>query len=115
MKKKIKSQVPTPFDKSVHKTERTAAAILMHWMRQIIEDENIDLGLPDVETGGTDRKMPDLVIYESRRSEKVICLIEAKQPYFDVFNDIELKEPARKKATHRGAKYFATTNFKKLI
>lgn len=113
--KTTKAKVSSPFDKSVHKTERTTVAILMYWMRQIIEDENLDLGLPDVETGGTDRKMPDLVIYESRRSKKVLCLIEAKPPYYDVFNDEELKEPARKKATQRGAKYFATTNFKKLI
>ncbi len=116
--KKIKSidkSVSSPFDRAVHKTERTAAALMMHWMRKIIEDENIDLGLPDVETGGSDKKMPDLVIYENRRSNNVLCLIEAKQPYFNVFNDEELKEPARKKATQRGAKYFATTNFKKLI
>lgn len=116
--KKIKStnkQIASPFDNSVHKTERTVAAIVMHWMRQIIEDENLDLGLPDVETGGSDRKMPDLVIYESRRSDDILCLIEAKPPYFNVFNDDELKEPARKKATQRKAKYFATTNFKKLI
>src|SRR3972149_7067287 len=116
--KKIKSStkiVKSPFDKTVHKTERTAAALLMHWMRQIIENEKLDLGYADVETGGTDRKMPDLIIYESKRSDKVLCLIEAKQPYFDVFNDEELKEPARKKATQRSAKYFATTNFKKLI
>ena len=116
--KKIKSStkiVTSPFDKTVHKTERTAAALLMHWMRQIIENEKLDLGYADVETGGTDRKMPDLIIYESKRSDKVLCLIEAKQPYFDVFNDEELKEPARKKATQRSAKYFATTNFKKLI
>ncbi|MBC7262058.1 MAG: SAM-dependent DNA methyltransferase, partial [Chloroflexi bacterium] len=36
-------------------------------------------------------------------------------PYFDPFHEAELKEPARKKATERRAKYFATTNFKKLI
>ena len=113
--KASKSKISSPFDKTVHKTERTAAALLMHWMRQIIEDEKLDLGYADVETGGTDRKMPDLVIYESKRSDKVLCLIEAKQPYFDVFSDEELKEPARKKASQRSAKYFATTNFKKLI
>jgi type I restriction enzyme M protein len=113
--KKSSKAVTSPFDRSVHKTERTAAALLMHWMRQIIENENLDLGLPDVETAGTDKKMPDLVIYENRRSNNVLCLIEAKQPFFNVFNDEDLKEPARKKATQRGAKYFATTNFKKLI
>lgn len=108
-------KVPSPFDQSTHKTERTAAAILMHWMRVIIEEENLDLGLPDVETSAPDRKMPDLVIYESRRSKQVLCLIEAKPPYFDPFSDIDLKEPAREKATKRKSKYFATTNFKKLI
>ena len=42
-------------------------------------------------------------------------LIEAKPPYFNVFDEEELKEPARKKANKRKAKYFATTNFKKLL
>ncbi len=108
MKDKI---IPSPYD---HKTERTAVATLMHWMRNIIEEKNIDLGPPDVETSGDDRKMPDMVIYESKRSEKVLCVIEAKQPYFNVFNE-ELKELAREKAVNRKAKYFATTNFQRLI
>lgn len=104
-----------PFDTTVKKTERIAVAILMHWMRNIIEEKNLDLGMPDVETSGSDRKMPDLVIYESRRSQKVLLLIEAKPPYFNVFDEEELKEPARRKANRRKAKYFATTNFKKLL
>ena len=103
------------FDRSVHKTERSGVAILMHWMREIIERKNLDLGLPDVETSGDDRKMPDAVIYESRGSRKVLCVIEAKPPYYDVFDEKELKEPARQKATRRKAAYFALTNFKKLI
>lgn len=116
MKKKTKSvQVSSPFDLSVHKTERSAVAVLMTWMREIIEKEQLDLGLPDVETSARDKKMPDAVIYESRGSDRVLCLIEAKPPYFDVFDEKDLKEPACKKATHRQAKYFATTNFKYLI
>lgn len=119
MKKKSKitsrsSRIPGVFDNISHKTERTAVAVLMHWMREIIKDNNIDLGLPDVETSAKDRKMPDLIIYESRRSQKALCVIEAKPPYFDVFEEQGLKEPARKKATFRSAKYFALTNFKKL-
>ena len=103
-----------PFEVTAHKTERTAVAVLMHWMRDIIKKESLDLGMPDVETSGDDRKMPDTIIYESRRSEKIICVIEAKQPYFDVFDET-LKNDARGKANRRKAKYFATTNFKKLI
>ncbi len=106
---------PSPFDLATHKTERTTVAILMHWMREIIGNKNLDLGLPDVETSGTDRKMPDIVIYESRRSQNILCVIEAKPPYYDVFDEQELKDPARKKATQRKARYFALTNFKKLI
>lgn len=109
------SAISGAFDRTVHKTEQTAVAVLMHWMRQIVEEEKLDLGLPDVETSASDKKRPDLIIYENRRSKNVLCLIEAKQPYFNVFNDHELKEPARLKATKRKAKYFATTNFKKLI
>lgn len=98
-----------------HLTERSGVAVLMTWMREIIDKHNLDLGYPDVETGGTDRKMPDLVIYESRRSKQVLCLLEAKPPYFDVFDEEELKEPARKKSNQRNAKYFALTNFRKLL
>lgn len=120
MKKKSKisdssSKIPGPFDPLTHKTERTGVGVMMSWMREVIKDKGIDLGLPDVETSAKDRKMPDLIIYESRRSRQPLCVIEAKQPYFDVFDEIELKEPARKKATFRKAKYFALTNFKKLI
>ncbi|MEW6040768.1 MAG: N-6 DNA methylase, partial [Elusimicrobiota bacterium] len=83
-------------------------------MREIIEDKKIDLGMPDVETSGDDRKMPDTVIYESRRGHDIICVIEAKQPYFDVFDET-LKKDAREKSNKRHSKYFVTTNFKKLI
>jgi len=109
------TRIPSPYDSTAHKTERSAVAVLMSWMRQIIEDKNLDLGMPDVETSSADGKMPDMVIYESRRSQNVLCLIEAKLPSFDVFNKEELIEPARKKATERKAKYFATTNFKTLV
>jgi type I restriction enzyme M protein len=118
MKGKIKitsKKISSPFDTSVIKTERTAVAVLMHWMRDIIQKKNLSLGMPDVETSGADRKMPDTVIYESPRSQSVLCVIEAKPPYYDVFDEKELKEPARKKATQRKAKYFALTNFKRLI
>jgi type I restriction-modification system DNA methylase subunit len=108
-------KIPSPFEISAFKTERSAVAILMHWMREIIEKKNLDLGLPDVETSGADKKMPDTVIYESRRSQNILCVIEAKPPYYDVFDERELKEPARAKATKRKSKYFATTNFKRFV
>ncbi|HEC79178.1 MAG TPA: SAM-dependent DNA methyltransferase [candidate division WOR-3 bacterium] len=109
------TRIPSPFDEDVHKTERSAVAVLMHWMREIIEKEKIDLGLPDVEAGAKDRKFPDTVIYESRRSRKVICVIEAKLPYYDIFNYDGLKKPAWEKANARKSKYFAVTNFQVLI
>ena len=109
------TKISSPFDIIERKTERTATAILMHWMRKIIEEENIDLGLPDVETKGVDDKSPDLIIYESRKSQRVLCVIEAKPPYFDIFNYEELKKPAHEKANQRKARYFAVTNFKELI
>ena len=118
MKSRLKektTKIPSPFGVTAHKTERTAVAVLMHWMREVIERKNLDLGLPDVETLGDDRKMPDTVICESRRSQNILCVIEAKPPYYDVFDEKELKEPARQKAANRKAKYFATTNFKRLI
>jgi len=110
-----KTTIPNPFEISTHKTERTAVSVLMHWMRDIIEQENIDLGFPDVETGGEDGRFPDTVICKTRRSQDVICVIEFKPPAWDPFNYDDPKEPARKKATKRHAKYFATSNFRDLI
>lgn len=110
-----RERIPSPFETTAHKTERSAVAVLMHWMREIIEQKGLDLGLPDVDTSGADRKSPDIIICESRRSQNVLCLIEAKQPYFDVFDYENLKKPAWEKANARKAKYFATTNFKELI
>lgn len=104
-------RVPSPFDTTTHKTERTAAAIVMHWMREIITKKNLPLGMPDVDTTAIDRKSSDIVIYERPTSQKALCVIEFKSPYFDVFDEKELKEPARKKATNRKAKYFATSKF----
>jgi type I restriction-modification system DNA methylase subunit len=101
--------------KHSHKTERSAVAILMHWMRNIISEKKIDLGAPDVETIGADRKSPDTVIYESPGSQKVLCVIEAKPSYFNVYSEDDLIIPARNKANQRKARYFATTNFKQLI
>jgi len=102
-------------DSQAYKTERSAVAVLMHWMRNIIAEKNIELGMPDVDTIGTDRKSPDIVIYENPSSKKVLCVIEAKRPSFNVYNEDELINPAKDKANRRKAKYFATTNFKKLI
>lgn len=110
-----RSRIPSPFDTTISKTERSAVAILMHWMREIIKKEDLDLGLPDVDTSGADRKSPDTIIYENRHSRKALCIIELKPPYFDPFDEKGLKEPARKKATQRKAPYFATSNFKRLI
>jgi type I restriction-modification system DNA methylase subunit len=109
------TKIPSPYDATSWKTERSAVAVLMHWMREIIEQKQIDLGLPDVDTSGTDRKSPDIIICESRRSQDVLCVIEAKHPYFDVFDYENLRKPAWEKANARKAKYFATTNFKELI
>ena len=92
------ARIPSHFDTTTYKTERSAVAVLMHWMREIIEQQNLDLGLPDVDTSGADRKSPDTVIYESRRSQNVLCVIEAKPPYFDVFDEADLKRPAWEKA-----------------
>ncbi len=52
-------RIPSSFETTTTKTERSAVAILMHWMRQIIDKGNLDLGLPDVDTSGADRKSPD--------------------------------------------------------
>lgn len=77
-----KERMLSPFEPTAYKVERSAVAVLMHWMRGIIEQKALDLGLPDVDTYGPDGKSPDIVIYESRRSQNVLCVIEAKPPHF---------------------------------
>jgi len=111
-----KTRVPSPFNIAIHKTEWTCAAKVAEWMNDVIKDKNLPLGQAEVETTQEgDRKRVDIILFESPKSQNVICIIETKQPYFDSFNEDELKEPARKKATKRGAKYFATSNFQHLI
>jgi len=108
-------RISSPFDTSSHKTERTANQKLVEWINQIVKEKNLPLGIAEQETVGADRKQPDIIIYESPKSERVLCLIELKPPYFSPFDEKELKEPARQKATKRKAKYFATSNFQWLI
>ena len=112
--KETTTRISNPFDIVDYKTERSGVGVLMHWMREIIEKNSLDLGLPDIETKGGG-KYPDAVIYTSRRSKKVLCEMEFKPPYFDPFGYQTLKEPAWKKAVARHAKYFVTSNFKELI
>lgn len=108
-------RISSPFDSSSHKTERTANQKLVEWINQIVKEKNLPIGIAEQETVGADRKQPDVVIFESPKSERVLCLIELKPPYFSPFDEKELKEPARQKATKRKAKYFATSNFQWLI
>jgi len=111
-----KTRVPSPFSTAIHKTEWTCAAKVAEWMNDIIKDKNLPLGQAEVETTQEgDRKRVDILLFESPASQNAICIIETKQPYFDPFDEEELKEPARKKATRRRAKYFATSNFQHLI
>ncbi|MCX7778767.1 MAG: N-6 DNA methylase [Patescibacteria group bacterium] len=113
--KTTETRISSPFDISSHKTERSAVAILMHWMRNIIEQNSLDLGLPDVETISKDGKYPDAAVYKTRRIREILCEMEFKPPYFDPFDEKELKMPAWEKANSQKAKYFATSNFKELI
>jgi type I restriction-modification system DNA methylase subunit len=111
-----KTRIPSPFSTAIHKTEWTCAAKAAEWLNDIIKDKNLPLGQAEVETTQEgDRKRVDIILFESPKSQNIICIIETKQPYFDPFDEEELKEPARKKATKRGAKYFATSNFQHLI
>ncbi|HXX80211.1 MAG TPA: hypothetical protein VEI46_01570 [Thermodesulfovibrionales bacterium] len=73
------------------------------------------LGKAEVETKGGDDKYPDIVLFESPHSTDLLLVAEFKRPFFDPYDEAELKEPARKKATKRKAKYFVTSNFQTLI
>ncbi len=110
------TRISNPFDITTHRTEWTCAAKLAEWMNSYIKDKNLPLGTAEVETiQEGDRKRVDIILFDSPANQKVLCVIETKQPYFDVFNESELKEPARKKAVKRKAPYFATCNFQWFI
>lgn len=119
MKSKIKgklTRIPSPFDTTTRRTEWTCASKICEWINNIVKDKNIPLGRAEVETKTrADPKRSDIVIFESPDSDKVLCVIEMKQPYFSPFDEKELKEPARIKAVKRNARYFATSNFKEFI
>jgi len=108
-------KISNPFAPTIHRTERTANQILVEWINNIVKEKNIPLGRAEQETSGADRKQPDIILFERPQSQKVLCVIELKPPYFSPFNENELIEPARKKASKRRAPYFCASNFKDLI
>ena len=118
MKSKVsrkQARIPSPFDITTHKTEWTCSAKIAEWMNSIIKRKNLSLGKAEVETTKVaGRKRVDVILFETPTSQHILCVIEAKPPYFDVF-DHSLKDDARKKANERKARYFVTTNFKRLI
>ena len=110
------ARIPSPFDTTIHKTEWTCAAKIAEWINNIISDKGLPLGQAEVETTQEgNRERVDIILFDSPVGQDVACVIETKQPYFDPFDENELKEPTRKKATQRQAKYFATSNFQELI
>ena len=110
-----KTRIPSPFGTAIHKTEWTCAAKAAEWMNEITKEKNLSLGKAEVETTQEgSRKRVDILLFERPTSQNVLCVIETKQPYFDPLDEEELKEPTRKKATQRSAKYFATSNFQHL-
>ncbi|TES91340.1 MAG: hypothetical protein E3J87_07950, partial [Candidatus Cloacimonadota bacterium] len=81
-----KTRFPSPFDITTHKTEWTCAAKIAEWLNDITKDKHIPLGQAEVETTVEgDRKRVDIVIFESAASDKILCVIEMKAPYYDPF------------------------------
>ncbi len=100
----------------IRRTERTINQKMVEWINEIIGEKNLPLGVAEQETTGPDRSQPDIIIRRSENSDEILCVIELKNPAFlDVFQEEELVEPARKKATRRRSPYFCTSNFRELI
>jgi type I restriction enzyme M protein len=100
----------------IKRTERTNNQKLVEWINEIIAEKNLPIGGAEQETTGPDRSQPDIIIRMSQNSSDVLCVMELKNPAFlDVFQEEELVEPARKKATRRRAPYFCTSNFRELV
>ena len=108
-------RVSSPFESSIHKTEWTAAAKAAEWINGLVKEKGLPFGQAEVEIIQTGtRKRADVSLFESPQSSRTLCVIEFKPPFFDSFAE-ELKTDAHKKANQRKAKYFATSNFQKLI
>ena len=108
-------RLPNPFEGTDRHNEWSAVAIIAGWTNDLIKEHGWDLGPADVEKSGSEGKRPDFLLYENPRSKQVALNIEFKQPFFDPFDQEELKEPARKKASKRKSPYFGTSNFRKLV
>ncbi len=115
VKKANKKGMPAGFTPPVVLLERTANQKFVEWANEIIRERKIGLGDAFQETGGADRKQPDVIIFERPQSDKVLCVIELKPPVFDVYNYDELKKPAYEKAMRRNARYYAVSNFRTVI
>lgn len=85
------TKVTSPFDTTSHKTERTANQKFVEWINQIIKERNLPLGIAEQETVGANRKQPDIIIFESPNSERILCLIKLKPPYFSPFDEKRLR------------------------
>ena len=108
-------RVSSPFENTIHKTEWTAAAKAAEWINGLVKEKGLPFGQAEVEIIQTGtRKRADVSLFESPQSSRTLCVIEFKPPFFDSFAE-ELKTDAHKKANKRKAKYFATSNFQKLI
>jgi len=113
---KSSQRIPSPIEGFVQKTEWTATAKIMEWINSIIKDKSLPIGISEVETKlKGEGKRPDIVIYRGRLDEEIICVLEFKSPFCESDDEENLKEPARKKATKRNSRYFATSNFQSLI
>lgn len=110
-----KARIPEPVSEAVHKTERTAVADVVSWINTLIQEKELPLGQAETDTGGKDLKFPDVIIRETPSSGNILVVGEFKPPYYDPFDETELKEPAHKKAVARRAPFFLTSNFKRLI
>lgn len=105
-------RISNPYERIAHKTEWTNAQKMTEWINEIVREASLPLGIAEMDTKGADRKRPDVIIKEHPGSERILLLLELKNPAFDVFYDME---SARQKATRRRAPYFATSNFRELI
>lgn len=111
-----KQRIPNPYDETLGKTEWTCAALMAEWINEIIKEKNLDLGGALVETKKKNEPgRNDVIIRESKESDKILCCIEFKAPYYSAFDEKNLKNPARDKANQFKAPFFCTSNFQWLI
>ncbi|MHA1506786.1 MAG: HsdM family class I SAM-dependent methyltransferase [Candidatus Asgardarchaeia archaeon] len=99
---------------SVRPGELTFQGDVLHWIKEIIESENLPFDDASQEVIMERQERPDIVIWEDKKTKKAALLLSLKTPYYDPW---DAADDAYLKASKwpGGIRYFATWNINKFF